>query len=1428
MKSKMVMKMLAYMMAASVMTTTVAGGMIVWPMEIMAEETNVIDVTGAYTFNQTSEWDNNKGKENNLSLTTAEVPAVGTTLHMDILLPGDSVPTFSNIMKPVGILRIGDNRNWVQSNNMPELKAEDFNQEVTIEGKKYYKATVAIEFGETVGANDASGWNGSMAFEDAVTEKVSAVTVQFAGYLCDYSGDIVIANARLVEPEDDQRELTPMDPTVVADFASGIEGWAGDAGWDYSHGKDEPEKNSGTPVEKAVAEWDETTHRMKMILDYSKDTASGWSEAKVTGAFEPVSLSNYNMVTFQLTYPSAMETVRTKLFMSDGQSEILNAEGSFRSKTVKNLGNGWSTATIRGQFKPQDTQVSGLTIGIVGPYADLNCVYIDDVTFGQLDASEDYVAITEAVDNEADRVSLTQLPSEITLVDSKATDSTKALAAYLQGVRKEDKVLFGHQNSTFRSVRDNGVTSDVKDVTGSEAGVFGIDTLALAGSEASSENPMGASVAASKKAYENGSIVTLSCHMPNFTNSKIKATGNQEHPYDFSSCDFQEAKDLTPCADFILEGGEFNGQYNAYLDIIAEYALELQKENVPILFRPFHENSGGWFWWGTSTSVDSYKAIWRYMVNYLQDKGVHNLLYVYSPNGPISSEEDYLARFPGDEYVDVLGFDYYDDYSDVSTYTGDAFFEAFSTSCSVVSGLADKKKKIPAIAETGIRITGAGADSLIVTGNPTTGHDWYNKVVNTAVENDIPYFLLWANFSSGNFFIPYKYNDTMGQEMINEFICSYNNDHSIFGNGTNFYNNILTIVNGVTAHGYSDEVGGYLISPKNYMVIKDACELTASVKNASKVQFVIRTSEQDTNPVVIDGEKAANGNIYIGQLTDQLLKEIAPTGTGTITVVAYQEGKEEGKVLGIAQFINFNQDAPTMPAKIFDNFEYYYGNNGLLQNKYGAHNSAAGCSSSVELDAENKVEGDYGCAFTYELKYNGSEAWTGGMGREFDTTDFSAYNAVSMWVRPDGNGQKMVVQLKDSKGKEYEVHLSEFVKGTKAQYVTIPFSSFIVKGGTEAIDASDIVGCYFWCNTLPENISEDKKDSNGKYTVNGKIVFDDIRAVKISESDLSKANSESKYIVSDQKLGDLSEATNNGNHGGSGNVPSGSNTPSTPSKEPEKTETSNDSVATETTETTETTTITNSSNKEMVVTTITTKDADGNIIGITEKSVIKNAAKNTNVTVTIKKDENGKITSASSSVTKTVESGNKVTISKSVISQIAEAAGTKDVKVTVTLKDANANTKFKLKLDATDLVKGNKLKIYQLNSKTGEYVMINAKTYTVNENGNVSVSMIEKKTYELMTESEAHKINKQIVATVKPAKTTATIKPGKSTTIKLDKGLNMDNVKKITYSSASKSVVKVDKNGKVTAKKAGTAKVKVTVTLKNGTKKTVSMKVKVK
>jgi hypothetical protein len=254
----------------------------------------------------------------------------------------------------------------------------------------------------------------------------------------------------------------------------------------------------------------------------------------------------------------------------------------------------------------------------------------------------------------------------------------------------------------------------------------------------------------------------------------------------------------------------------------------------------------------------------------------------------------------------------------------------------------------------------------------------------------------------------------------------------------------------------------------------------------------------------------------------------------------------------------------------------------------------------------------------------------------------------------------------------------------------------------------------------------------------------------------------------------------------------------------------------------------NSMNKEIAVTTTTTRDADGNVTSVTRKTKIAAASKSASVVVNTTTDGSGKIQSATAAVTATVAEGNKVSIMGSVVKQLIEAAGTDDVEVTVTVKDSDGKTKYKVKADADDLTAGNNLKVYQLNKKTGEKTMVNGKTYTVNKNGTVSLSMTKNKTYVLVTEKAAKTIDKAIKATVKSAKTSVSVKTGKSVTVKLSSKLNQANVKSVTYTSDKKSVATVNKKGKVTAKKAGTATIKMKVTLKNGTTKTVKTKVKVK
>ena len=76
-----------------------------------------------------------------------------------------------------------------------------------------------------------------------------------------------------------------------------------------------------------------------------------------------------------------------------------------------------------------------------------------------------------------------------------------------------------------------------------------------------------------------------------------------------------------------MPGGDLNEIFLGYLDLIADYGKQLEEEGVPVLFRPFHENNGSWFWWGKAfCDEQTYKNLYAYTVEYLRDvKGVQDV-----------------------------------------------------------------------------------------------------------------------------------------------------------------------------------------------------------------------------------------------------------------------------------------------------------------------------------------------------------------------------------------------------------------------------------------------------------------------------------------------------------------------------------------------------------------------------------------------------------------------------------------------------------------------------------------------------------------------------------------------------------------------------------------------------------------------------------
>lgn len=237
--------------------------------------------------------------------------------------------------------------------------------------------------------------------------------------------------------------------------------------------------------------------------------------------------------------------------------------------------------------------------------------------------------------------------------------------------------------------------------------------------------------------------------------------------------------------------------------------------------------------------------------------------------------------------------------------------------------------------------------------------------------------------------------------------------------------------------------------------------------------------------------------------------------------------------------------------------------------------------------------------------------------------------------------------------------------------------------------------------------------------------------------------------------------------------------------------------------------------------TIETKP-DESTVETSKVEITVSGDKKAEASVTITKDAQGNVTSANATV-----SGSKGTLTADVVKQLIEAAGTEDLTIIVQVKNANGDVKYTVSVSAKNVKHNKSLKAFVVNRKTGEYELINSKTYKA-EDGNLNASFGKKGDYVLLTTKEAARIEKEILKTIAPKKTKATVKKGKTTEFKLDSKLNQNNVKKITYKTSKKSIATVNKNGKIKANRKGTVTIKATVTLKNGKTKTVSMKMVVR
>jgi mannan endo-1,4-beta-mannosidase len=339
------------------------------------------------------------------------------------------------------------------------------------------------------------------------------------------------------------------------------------------------------------------------------------------------------------------------------------------------------------------------------------------------------------------------------LIDQEATYETRMLFKNLKELSK-NHTLFGHQNATETGHGWSGDTdrSDVKSVTGSHPAVIGVDFGGFTGQSPervlNNKERVGKLVS---ETYNRGGVITASWHFPN--------------PVSRGGFYWVDSLSL-PAVKFIIPGGEAHEKYKLILKEIAEWAVNVKGSDgkqVPMIFRPFHEFDGGWFWWGnTHCTKDEFISLWRFTVTYLRDSlEVHNFIYAFSPDNKFTSEEKFLERYPGDEYVDLLGMDNYGDMG------RDKYnIPLAAKKLKIVSDYAIKAGKLAAFTETGL-------ESIP---EPTWWTETLLRTMKTH-EMQLCYVLVWRNDtrSETHFYAPFP-----GQVSVPDFIKFYDDPYTLF------------------------------------------------------------------------------------------------------------------------------------------------------------------------------------------------------------------------------------------------------------------------------------------------------------------------------------------------------------------------------------------------------------------------------------------------------------------------------------------------------------------------------------------------------------------------------------------------------------------------------------------------------------------------
>lgn len=211
----------------------------------------------------------------------------------------------------------------------------------------------------------------------------------------------------------------------------------------------------------------------------------------------------------------------------------------------------------------------------------------------------------------------------------------------------------------------------------------------------------------------------------------------------------------------ILPGGEQYTTFQQWLGKAAEFFSSLETSDgvkVPVLFRPWHEHTGSWFWWGKELcSPEEYKALWRMTYDFMTDKEINNLLYAYSPGTEPNDTTEYLQCYPGDDIVDLIGFDCYQ-------FDREIFLTQMKKSLDILTDIGQTHHKPIAVTEFGYETIP----------DPVW---WTETVLPLLTAYPLSYALVWRNAREreDHYYAPYP-----GQVSAGDFVKFYEDPRTLF------------------------------------------------------------------------------------------------------------------------------------------------------------------------------------------------------------------------------------------------------------------------------------------------------------------------------------------------------------------------------------------------------------------------------------------------------------------------------------------------------------------------------------------------------------------------------------------------------------------------------------------------------------------------